>query len=193
MGKVRRERHKYHLTTTTKTQTCDTSPVKNVEISQRTITVPDNPFAGIDISVDALNKTLTDCDARSVISTKSTTRAPIVTKKEKQKLRHEAFLKKLQAAYHTRNKKGKKVLKLTKDTNISSDKLPLLELKLGNKDKKDKARQVKHRSIPKAKKRKKNMMQDITLFKNLLAELAEEENAEEIVSSRVQETVLNAE
>ena len=66
----------------------------------------------------------------------------------------------LEAAYHTRKEKGKKVLRLSKDTNTKrlSDNLPALDLNLNNADKKDKKiRQVKHRSIPKAKTRKKNM------------------------------------
>ncbi|KAJ9583300.1 hypothetical protein L9F63_022354, partial [Diploptera punctata] len=194
MGKIRRERHKYHVSAAgSKTQNCDTAIVGDVETSPRSqLTVPDNPFAGIDISFEDLNKTLKDSDTRSVISLKSTTsKAPVISKKEKRKQRHETFLKKLQAAYQTRKEKGKKVLKLVKNTKPLSDNLPLLDLNLGTTEKKDKVRQVKHRSIPKAKKRKKNMMQDIALFKNLLSELQEHENPEDVVMSRVQKQVLN--
>ena len=92
MGKVRRERHKYHISATTKKPTIITSAESSPK-PQQSIIVPDNPFAGIDISFEALNQTLKDSDARSVISIKSTTRAPTVAKKEKRKLKHDTFLK----------------------------------------------------------------------------------------------------
>jgi hypothetical protein len=68
----------------------------NEEQSQKTSTflpVPENLFAGIDISVDNLKQSLEDSDIRSVISKKSFSAGNVISKKEKRKLRHETFLK----------------------------------------------------------------------------------------------------
>ena len=104
---MRRERHKYHITTK-KTATSDTSSEQHVDSSPQKLqqlSVPDNLFAGIDISYETLcNQKLKDSDVRSVISVKSTStsKAPTISKKEKRKLRHESFLKsKTQVLFHT--------------------------------------------------------------------------------------------
>jgi hypothetical protein len=99
MGKLRRERQKYHLlkvksandASATATENYDTSKKQSSETSTL-LCVPENPFAGIDICVDNLKQTLKDSDVRSVISKKSIC-AGSVSKKKKKKLRHEAFLR----------------------------------------------------------------------------------------------------
>lgn len=100
MGKQRRERQKYHLSRTKSTNdavaTATESPESNEKPSQETSTflpVPENLFAGIDISIDNLKQSLKDSDIRSVISKKSISAGNVISKKEKRKLRHEAFLK----------------------------------------------------------------------------------------------------
>lgn len=191
MGKQRRERQKYHLSrmksnnaVATATDSCES----NEKQSQKTSTflpVPENLFAGIDISVDNLKQSLEDSDIRSVISKKSLSAGNVISKKEKRKLRHEAFLKKLEAAYHVRKDAKKqrklKTSPLKTEAQPQSDKFPLLNLsdklppldlniELAQKNSISEKKPVrKQRGIPKAKRRNKVMLQDIALFKQLLA------------------------
>jgi hypothetical protein len=72
------------------------------------LAVPENPFAGIDISVDNFKQYLEGSDVRSVISKKSLCAGSVISKKVKKKLRHEAFLRKLEAVYQQRQRYGKK-------------------------------------------------------------------------------------
>jgi hypothetical protein len=100
MGKQRRERQKYHLSkvksrndaVTTATENCESNEKPSPETSTL-LPVPENLFAGIDISLDNLKQSLNDSDIRSVISKKSLSAGNVISKKEKKKLRHEAFLK----------------------------------------------------------------------------------------------------
>jgi hypothetical protein len=100
MGKLRRERHKYHLlkvkstndASATATEANAPSEGQSPENSAL-LPVPENVFAGVDISFDNLKQSLKDPDVRSVISKKSLSAGSVKSKKEKRKLRHEAFLK----------------------------------------------------------------------------------------------------
>jgi hypothetical protein len=100
MGTLRRERQKYHLlkvnssnyASATATENYDTilkQPPEHLTV----VSVPENPFAGIDISVDNLKQSLKGSDVRSVISKKSLCAGSVISKKEKKKLRHDAFLR----------------------------------------------------------------------------------------------------
>lgn len=192
MGKLRRERQKYHLSkvkslnnaSATTTENYDTS-IKQPPETLAVLSVPENPFAGIDISDDKLKQSLKDSDVRSVISKKSLCAGSVISKKEKKKLRHEAFLRKLEAAYQQRQKDGKKQKKLKRglpkaETQAQSDKfqflglsdkLPSLDLStaLAEKNSDSKRKPVtKQRGISKAKYRNKVMLKDVSLFKSLL-------------------------
>jgi hypothetical protein len=100
MGKLRRERHKYHLLRVKSTNDASATATENKESSEgqspetsTLLPVPENLFAGVDISLDNLKQSLKDPDVRSVISKKSLSAGSVKSKKEKKKLRHEAFLK----------------------------------------------------------------------------------------------------
>jgi hypothetical protein len=99
MGKQRRERRKYHLPRTKATNDAMDTATENCETNEKPsqistlLPVPENLFAGIDISVDKLKQSLKDSDVISVISKKSVYPRNVLSKKEKKKLRHEAFLK----------------------------------------------------------------------------------------------------
>ncbi|PSN41481.1 hypothetical protein C0J52_18149 [Blattella germanica] len=201
MGKIRRVRQKYHLAATKSTPPTDAVAVQETELSipEAPVTVSDDIFSGIDILFNNLKKTLKDSDTRSVISnktTKSTFSGATISKKDKRKLRHELFLKKLEVAYCDRKKDGKKKNKQNKpkkDVKAQIDKLPALDLNLDmdleSVKKKDKQRQVKVRGIPKAKHRKKSLLQDIAALKNLLSDPEFKLDAVQAASSRVQEKV----
>ncbi|KDR11159.1 uncharacterized protein LOC110837334 [Zootermopsis nevadensis] len=192
MGKLRRERHKYHLSRAKSTNGASVTPTENNEASKgespessALLPVPENLFAGVDISFDSLKQSLKDPDVRSVISKKSLSGGSLKSKKEKKKLRHEVFLKKLQATYEIR-KSGKKRRRSNKSprevenaarsdklpSRHLSDKLPSLDLNIELAQKTSSSKEksaAKHRSIPKAKRRNNVMLQDISLFKRLLA------------------------
>jgi endo-beta-N-acetylglucosaminidase D len=100
MGKLRRERQKYHLLGVKSTNDASANVTENDEASKKqlqetstVLSVPENLFAGIDISPDNLKQSVKDPDIRSVISKKSLSAGSVISKKEKRKLRHEAFLK----------------------------------------------------------------------------------------------------
>jgi hypothetical protein len=100
MGKLRRERHKYHLLKVKSSNDASAAAVENNESSKgqspepsTLLPVPENLFSGVDISFDNLKQSLKDCDVKSVISRKSLSEGGVMSKKEKRKLRHEAFLK----------------------------------------------------------------------------------------------------
>lgn len=100
MGKHRRERQKYHLSrmkstndaVATGTESCESNE-KPLQEPSTLLPVPEDLFAGINISIDNLKRSLKDSDSRSVISKKSLSAGNVISKKEKRKLRHEAFLK----------------------------------------------------------------------------------------------------
>jgi hypothetical protein len=100
MGKLRRERQKYHLLKVKSANDASAAATENYDTSKKQspetltlLSVPENPFAGIDICVDNLKQSLKDSDVRSVISKKSLCAGSVISKKEKRKLRHEAFLR----------------------------------------------------------------------------------------------------
>jgi len=87
---VRRERQKYHLlkvkssnnASATATENYDTS-IKQPPETLTVLSVPENPFSGIDISVDNLKQSLKDSDVRSVISKKSLVEEVLYQRKKK--------------------------------------------------------------------------------------------------------------
>ncbi|XP_023712357.1 uncharacterized protein LOC111867090 isoform X2 [Cryptotermes secundus] len=181
MGKQRRERQKYHLSrmkstndaAATGTESCESNE-KPLQESSILLPVPENLFAGINISIDNLKQSLKDSDSRSVISKKSLSAGNVISKKEKRKLRHEAFIKKLETAYHVRKDSKKqrrlKTSPLKTEAQPQSDKFPLLNLsdklpplnlniELAQKSSSSKKKPViKQRSIPKAKRRNNVIM-----------------------------------
>ncbi|XP_069698769.1 uncharacterized protein [Periplaneta americana] len=175
MGKVRRQRQKYHLPRTDAPAASNDS-VQNEEQSPEIPTeliVPENVFAGIDISLDNLKQSLKDCDVRSVVSQKILPAGNTISKKEKRRLRHELFVKKLDAAYQAKKRsirRYKKMKKPAENKSFVDDKLPPLDtcLKESDENPKKKKRETKVKGIAKAKHRNKALLQDVELFKKLL-------------------------
>ncbi|KAJ3664377.1 hypothetical protein Zmor_008554 [Zophobas morio] len=173
MGKVRRQRKKFHLPAN---QTKPTTFGLEKPIETETASGPEfliapqeNLFANLNIDVGNLNKSLPD-DVRSVKSFKSvkSESEKIISKKGKLKLRRELLMKKFEAI-----KEEKQLVKKKKavggDLNPLRDALPSLESLLkskGNVPYKQKP-QKKRRGIEKAKTIKKNQLQGIQVFQQM--------------------------
>ncbi|KAL0279829.1 UNVERIFIED_CONTAM: hypothetical protein PYX00_001307 [Menopon gallinae] len=185
MGKVRKLRKKYHLSKVEEAkalkqavQTSDENTKTSVTTSKDNVIAPsDNIFAGLDISLDSITKTLPkDFDARSVVSTKSRKELKLeeqhLKKKVKQKLRHERFLQKLnvtqQAMKDAKERKKKKGKPVTGDLNPLLEALPSLKSLLTSKfEKEAKESKSKLKGVMKMKKRLKQQTADAKLMKKI--------------------------
>lgn len=137
MGKIKRERQKFHIAATGDDVAMDDKPIPTLVKTPNATLMPasDNIFAGIDIKLDAINKfadpepvpkeqPAADKSTKSVPYKKSKSdiipvaKQPSIapqrqlTKKEKQKLKHEKLLQKIdviqQAKQSVKDKRNKK-------------------------------------------------------------------------------------
>lgn len=133
-----------------------------------------NPFKGMKITTELLKQNLPDFDARSAITSK-TLRGMNIKKKDKQRLRHELWMEKVDSI-QTARKKRKEKRKQEKtvvvgDMSAMGDALPTLELLLKNTSAATLAREKqeqKPKAVVKEKQRQKQMLDDITLFRQVL-------------------------
>lgn len=134
----------------------------------------ENLFQDIKISsVDLAPQKLPDFDARSSITSK-TFKGKNLTKKEKHKMRHDAWMAKIDAITSAKKKaketKKKQQTPIVGDLTEMEEALPTLEL-LMKKSTKSAVKSdcnERERSIPKEKKRKKQMREDISIFHQVL-------------------------
>lgn len=180
MGKTRRQRQKFHLSASNKI-TPESEPEANPEILHPSplLRFNDDLFKGINITVDNLATDIDD-DRKSVKSFKSLKSEltdnshKILPKKSKLKLRRELFLRKM-GIYG--NRSDQLISTNTKSDlpergNLLNDALPSLEslLYTSNSSKKKLTNQsVKHKGVEKAKKRKKEMIKEVKMYKKLLS------------------------
>lgn len=196
MGKVKRGRLKAHIAAVKKKK--DETPNQNVEIvdmesDQVTMETPfkSNLFEGIDMTKFNITQKLPDLDARSAITSKSLKELKL-KKKEKQKLRHELWMKKLDAIEaakkEAKTRKKKQRTPIVGDIGALADTLPTLDLLL-KKDtgpKHHREEEVKAKGIQKEKKRKKQMMSDISIFQQVLKHPAFKDNPTATITEHLQ-------
>lgn len=190
MGKVRRLRQKYHDTLKSETKQKHDGPVQenhpHLPISQPS----DNLFEGINIDIAALKTQLAD----DVKSQKSTIKTQPLPKKDKLKLRREQFMKKIDVLGRLKKEqkaeKKRRKTPIIGDVNPLRDALPSLESLLKNRTniKYKPEEPKKSRGIAKAKKRKKELVQGVKIFKAVM----NKKNPLESITRHVQAVVAQA-
>nr|KAG5710232.1 hypothetical protein BaRGS_006751 [Batillaria attramentaria] len=133
-----------------------------------------NPFKGMKITTDLLKQNLPDFDARSAITSK-TLKGMNLKKKDKQRLRHELWMEKVDTIQTARKQRKEKRQReqtvVVGDMTGMGDALPTLELLLKDTSAATLAREKqekKPKGIVKEKQRQKQMMNDISLFQQVL-------------------------
>lgn len=178
MGKQRRQRKKFHISSTNKTEELNVNKSEDtMDVRQPiTFTPTENLFAGIEINVDNLKKSISD-DTRSVKSFKSVKSEAAaekpLSKKEKIKLRRTVLLQKIdivnQQKKEIKQRKKRKHISLIGDTNPLHDALPSLSSLLVTKSSKRHTQiPTKPKAVENALKRKKQVVQGVKLFKKLM-------------------------
>ncbi|KAJ8888832.1 hypothetical protein PR048_008326 [Dryococelus australis] len=163
MGKLKRARQKFHLSRTKEVDSNSTDTLTNFQSSSSNSlslnSIPENIFSGIEISFDDLKQKLPESDVKSIISSRHDISKKNLKKKEKIKLRHEMFVKKLEVVSQLR-KEAKQKQKPKAKTQAPTvmrevkslfDSLPSLEGLYRNKQPINKDK----KSVPKIKKRQK--------------------------------------
>ncbi|GFO38532.1 protein fam207a-like [Plakobranchus ocellatus] len=174
----------------------------------------ENLFKDVKISsLDLTPQKLPDLDARSTITSK-TFRGQNLTKKEKQKMRRDAWMAKMDAITSAKNKakekKKKQQTPIVGDMTEMEEALPTLELLMkkpsqagAKRDHKEKERPIpkekkrkkqidhkeKERPIPKEKKRKKQMHDDISLFHRVLEHPLFKEDASNVIKTHLKNKI----
>lgn len=201
MGKVRRLRHKLHIATQKDQQESlpTTSEFNPRNLPDLVLPVPsDNLFAELNIDVDNLKSKLND-DVQSVKSFKSLKSEKsgknILPKKEKLKLRKEMLLRKIDAVNQMKKdlkvREKRKTNAIIGDTNPLHDALPSLESLLKSRPniKQNMADIKKKKPIEKAKKRRKEVVQGVKIFKTVLNNNEFKKNPLEAITQHVQALV----
>lgn len=134
MGKIKRERQKFHITATADDVEMNNEPVRTLVKSVATAKTADNIFAGIDIKLDNIHKFVepavvierkqqpqvkpipykkTKSDIVPVVNKLPAAPERQLTKKEKQRLKHDKLLQKIdiiqQAKQRTKKKRSKQL------------------------------------------------------------------------------------
>ncbi|XP_071444409.1 ribosome biogenesis protein SLX9 homolog [Hetaerina americana] len=196
MGRLKRERRKFHLKAVGAKDNGATSARSTLNVNEDSKlplpTISDTLFSGISISLDEIKLPSEETDKKSVLSWKSFKSEFSLPKKLKHKTRHEAFLKKLNAFYNA--EKDKKLTKKRQTTVITGDMKPLLDalpdfdVLSGSTDEKfgEKSRsEAKRRGTLKAKRRQNDLLANITAFKSVLQNPKFQENPMEMVSKNI--------
>lgn len=182
MGKIRRERHKYHISaaTTARTDSQDV-PGSNPNSSSLGPALASLPvtlssvgvFDNVNIDTNAIVKKLPDfdqCSVRSVLSNAMTDKlGKKLTKKQKRKLRHATFIEKINAIQNAKKsakdtKKRQKTV-IIGDMQPLTDALPIFDTKqCVNSSTKD----VTAKPVKKFKARQNEMLKDLEVFRQVL-------------------------
>uniref|UniRef100_A0A1B6KM43 Uncharacterized protein n=1 Tax=Graphocephala atropunctata TaxID=36148 RepID=A0A1B6KM43_9HEMI len=203
MGKIRRERQKLHQSSRGKQgdvpvavgeeweqKQLGKSPL--LKSAEELAAIPDNLFQGIDINFDSLKQKLAEDDRVSVRSVakscKFDSKGKLLTKKEKQKLKHDLFMRKINTAEQLKkealqkHKKRKALRKsdvkmdtsldMPADTNLDVQKSPGGLSEICTK----KVKNLKPKGIKKAKVRQREMLQEVSSFRKILVDLKHAED-----------------
>ncbi|XP_064646583.1 ribosome biogenesis protein SLX9 homolog [Lineus longissimus] len=180
MGKERHKRKKLHASAP-KVVSVDQDDAMSVGEKPKSNTFPlpvlgENIFAGVKVRVDELTpQKLPDFDARSTITSK-TFKGMNMKKKDKQKMRHEVWMKKVDALQAAKNeekaKKKRQKTVIVGDLKPLEDTLPTLELLMkgtgkGQKQAEEKKEHISKKAIRKESVRRKQMLDGIGLFQQV--------------------------
>ncbi|KAG8230035.1 hypothetical protein J437_LFUL015254 [Ladona fulva] len=196
MGRLRRERKKFHLKAVApKTE----NEPGGVIVSKSEIypplplpSIPDSIFSGINISLDNLEIPAEDSDKRSVCKSAGYEECGNrISKKSKMKLRRENFLKKLELFYQDIKEKRRKLTEKKQNKVITWDMKPLVSALPTSeeldeiREKKIKPKMRKKRSTQKAQVRQKDWLANIEVFKSTLQNSTVKSNPLEMITSIV--------
>ncbi|XP_060597300.1 uncharacterized protein LOC132751177 [Ruditapes philippinarum] len=199
MGKVRRARQKAHNSAVKVKEVGGNSAKQDdtdeMELEQNlsSLEAPQlaqsNIFDGLDLSKYNLKAQLPEFDTQSAITSKSLKELKL-KKKDRQKLRHELWLKKLSAIdsakKDAKNKKKREQTAVVGDIGALGDALPTLELLLKTSTKPSQSNEPKKpKGIQKEKKRKKQMMEDISVFHQVIKHPSFKENPTSTISEHL--------
>ncbi|XP_060074783.1 uncharacterized protein LOC132554489 [Ylistrum balloti] len=201
MGKMRKNRQKFHAGA--KKNSDSKVEIVDMETDMKVPppTMPqedDNIFKGLKINKDTLKQELPDFDTRSTITSKSL-KGLNIKKKDKQKLRHERWMKKLssidKAKKDAKAKKKRQQTPVVGDIGILGEALPTLDLLLKGSTglKSSDNKETTRKSVPKEKQRRKQMLNDISLFKQVLAHSSYKENPTDTIKEHLQNKLLQEE
>lgn len=200
-GKLKRQRKKLHfpakshhhqLLDNQKFALDDTVPLLPISPPK------ENLFAGLNIDINNLQKSLVSDDVQSIKSyksLKSESEKPILSKKEKIKLRREMLLKKIDTVNQMKKefklREKRKKTTIIGDTNPLHDALPSLESLLKGKSniKYNNTKTIKKKGIEKATQRKKKLVEGVKIFKQTLKNKDFKKNPLEAISIHVKAVV----
>ncbi|BFZ15435.1 hypothetical protein BsWGS_18474 [Bradybaena similaris] len=201
MGKMKRPRQKLHTAAAKAKKNEQVKKSKDdehiMDVSQSTdptAGVPrgENLFQNVRISSsDLVKQKLPDFDACSTITSK-TFKGQNLKKKDKHKIRREAWVAKIDmiqtAKKKAKERKRKQQTPVVGDLTAMEDALPTLELLMKESTEDfSKRRQAdeKPRSIPKEKRRRKQMMDDIALFQKVAEHPVFQDNASKAIKEHL--------
>ncbi|CAL1539817.1 unnamed protein product [Lymnaea stagnalis] len=198
MGKMKRMRQKLHTAAVKSKKDKSTTIKDDEEMMEDTSLMPPPPAPSIgenffqNVNIPALAllaQKLPDFDASSAVTSK-TFKGHNLKKKDKQKIRHEVWMSKVDKLQTVKKKekerKRKQKTPIVGDLTPIEDALPTLELLMkkstGETTKRffiflHRENQEKPRPIPQEKKRKKQLLEDITLFHKIVQHPLFKENA----------------
>ncbi|OWF35894.1 ribosome biogenesis protein slx9-like [Mizuhopecten yessoensis] len=203
MGKMKKNRQKYHAAAKkkedSKVEIVDMHDMETDTKFPPTLLSPAEKdgslFKGLKINKETLKQELPDFDTRSTITSKSL-RGLNMKKKDKRKLKHDLWMKKLNsidtAKKEAKAKKKRQQTPVVGDIGILGDALPTLDLLLKGSTgpKSSDNKETTKKCIPKEKQRKKQMMNDISLFKQVLAHPSFIENPTDTIKEHLQNKLL---
>lgn len=205
MGKIRRLRQKFHLASSRNSGNNENSSVdsRNEEVTNEpalpvmNFSPNENIFAGIDINVNELRKSLLEDDRVSIRSVakscKYDSKGKPLTKAEKRKLRHTLFLQKIDAiqqlARETKKKRKHKLSVKSLTADPVSGKQNVYNKKSCKQIDYETHDRTKIKSIKTAKQRQKMMMNNIAAFRRILQNPKFKSDPCEVISEIVQKKV----
>ncbi|KAK3802339.1 hypothetical protein RRG08_034487 [Elysia crispata] len=209
MGKMKRMRQKLHIAAAkskdknTFVKNTDKNDDQQMEDAQFKLPIDptalgargENIFKDVKISsFELAPQKLPDFDARSSITSK-TFKGKNLTKKEKQKMRHDAWTEKMDAITSAKKKakekKKKQQTPIVGDLTEMEEALPTLELllKKSTHSAVKSAQSQREKPIPKEKKRKKQMHDDISLFHQVSQHPLIKEDASLIIKTHLRNKI----
>lgn len=198
MGKMKRQRQKFHTSISSKNDAKSDSLQNNLDLSHISplLRIEDDIFKGLDININNIHTSLLDDDGRSVKSFKSVKSefgSKILPKKQKLKLRRELFLRKIGNVNQLQKNILNRETQGTKDINNPlGDALPSLKSLLqtaseANRKLGDTSSKIK--GIQKANKRRREMINGVNLYKKVLSNEKFKEDAMAAIAEHIKATV----
>lgn len=197
MGKQKRSRQKFHNAAVKpkgdKKQEDEDATLESMDTASMSgrSALTSNVFKNLKIDKEALVQKLpNDWDTKSAI-TSTSLKGLQLKKKDRKKLRHELLVQKLDAVEAAKKaakeKKKKQSTPVVGDIGLLGEALPTLDMLIkSDEHKKKESNKEKPRSIPKEKKRQKQMMKDIELFRQVYTHPSYAENPRGTIHEHLQ-------